>query len=104
MLVLRDQLQGAVQVTAGLVVDGDPIGAGLCELGDEVDGIVDHQVTVERQVGDLTQRLDHRRPHGEVGDKVAVHDVDMDNRAATALGGLDFQGQLREVGREDGWH
>ena len=102
--VLGYELQGAVQVAAGLVVDADPVSTRLRKLFDEEVRIVDHQVAVERKVGDLAQGLNHRRAHGEIGHKVAIHDVDVDNRAATALGSLDLNGQLREVGREDGWH
>jgi hypothetical protein len=88
--MLSDELQGTVQVPAGLIVYGDPISAGRRKLFNKVVGIFDHQVAVERQTGDLAQRLDHGGPHGEVGDKVPVHDVDMENRAAAALRGLDF--------------
>jgi hypothetical protein len=35
---------------------------------------------------------------------VAVHDVDVNHRTAASLRGLDFRGQLGEVGREDGWY
>ena len=62
--VVGDQLQGAVQVGAGLVVDADPVGAGLGERGNEFVGVLDHQVAVERQAGGLAQALDHRAGQG----------------------------------------
>ncbi len=46
--------------------------------------------------------LHHRRPEGDVGDEVAVHDVDVDDGAAAALGCRDFVGQMGEVGGQDG--
>src|ERR1700722_14279438 len=103
-VMLGDELQGAVQVAAGFVLHADPAGAGSRKLFDELIGILNHQMAVEWQVGYPAQRLDDRGSHSEVGNKVTIHDVDMDNRAAAALGGLNFRGQLREIGREDGWH
>ena len=46
-------------------------------------------------------RLHHRRPEGDVGDEVAVHDVDVDGARAAALGGGDVLAEAREVGGED---
>ena len=100
--VLDDVLEGAVQVAADLLLDGDHVGAGLGEGGDEGVGILDHQVAVERELGDRADGLDHGRAEGDVGDEVAVHDVDVDDGAAAALGRGDFVGEMGEVGGEDG--
>ena len=59
--VMNDQLERAVQMRAGLVVDADPVGSGLGKRRDEFIGVIDHQVAVERQVGGLAQALHHRR-------------------------------------------
>ena len=101
-VVLDDVLEGAVQVAADLLVDGDHVGAGLGEGGDEGVGVLDHQVAVERELGDGADGLDHGRAEGDVGDEVAVHDVDVDDGAAAALGRGDFVGEVGEVGGEDG--
>ena len=45
----RMRCDGAVQVRAGLGVDGDEVGAGLGEGFEEGVGGRDHQVHVERQ-------------------------------------------------------
>jgi len=100
--VVGDLLEGAVEVAADLLVDAHHVGAGLGEVGDEVVGVFDHHVAVERESGDLAEGLDHGRAEGDVGDEVAVHDVDVDDGAATALGGCDFVGEMGEVGGEDG--
>src|ERR1035437_1697450 len=89
-------------MAADLLLDGVQIGASLGEGGDEGVGVLDHQVTVEGQLGDRPQRLDHGRAEGDVGDEVAVHDVDMDDGAAAALSRGYFIGKVREVGGEDG--
>ena len=96
-------LDGAVQVRARLVVHADPVGARLAECGDELVGVLDHQVAIQRQFGRLAQRLHHRRPQCDVGHKVAVHHVHMDGRAAAALGCGDCVPQMGEVCRQNGW-
>ena len=76
-----------------------PASAKSC---DEVVGVFDHQVAVEGEFGDGAEGLDHGRAEGDVGDEVAVHDVDVEDGAAAALGGCDFVGEMGEVGGEDG--
>ena len=100
--VVGNELQGAVEVAASFDVDADHVRAGLGEGRDELVGVLDHQMAVEREPGDRADRLDHRRAEGDVGHKVSVHHVDVDNGASAALGRGDFVGEVREVGREDG--
>ncbi len=100
--VMGDLLEGAMEVAADLLMDGHHVGAGFGEGVDEVVGVFDHHVAVERELGDGAEGLDHGRAEGDVGDEVAVHDVDVDDGAATALGGGDFVGEMGEVGGEDG--
>ncbi len=100
--VMRDLLEGAVKVAADLLVDGHHVGAGFGEGFDEVVGIFHHHVAVEGEFCDRAEGLDHGRAEGDVGDEVAVHDVDVDDGAATALGCCDVVGEVGEVGGEDG--
>ena len=90
-------------MAAGLVVDADPVGPGVGKGGDEFVGVLDHQVAVERQVGGFAQALDDRRPDGDVGHEMAVHDVHVDDGAAAALGSRNFLGQVRKIRRQNGW-
>src|ERR1700733_2987825 len=69
----------------GLVMDADPVGASLGEGGDEVVRILDHEVAIERQFCDSTQRLHDGRAERDVGDEVAVHHIDGNGRPAAAL-------------------
>jgi len=102
--VRTDEMKRAIEVDAGFLMHGNPVGAGLGEGFDEVIGIFDHQVAVERDVADgFTQRGDYRRADGDVGDEVAVHDVDVKDGAAGVDGGLGLSAELGEVGGEDGW-
>ena len=43
-----------------------------------------------------------RRSHGEIGNKVPVHDVDMDHADAGLLYNANFLTQASEIGGEDG--
>ncbi len=96
-----DQVQGAIEVPASLLMNGNPVCACLDEDGDELVGILDHQVAVERQVGDFAQGLHNRWSNGQVGDEMAVHDIDMDHRAATLGGTADLICQMGEVRRQN---
>src|SRR5208337_3639387 len=100
--VVKNHLERAVQVRAGLVVDTEPVGSRFGKGGDEFVGVIDHQVAVEGQAGGLAQAGNHGRAEGQVGDEVAVHDIDVDGRAAAALGCGDLIGQAGKIRGEDG--
>ena len=81
----------------------DPVGPGIGKGGDELVGVLDHQVAIEGQVGRLAQALHHRRPEGDVGHKMPVHDVHVDDRAAAPLGRGDLVGKPRKIRRQNRW-
>ena len=91
-----------MQVRARLRVNSDDVGPGLGEVGDKGIDRRDHQVHVERQLGMAAQRLDHLGPDGDVGDKVAIHHVDMDVVRAGARDRPDLGAQTGEIRRQDG--
>ena len=96
-----DLLQRAVEMPCRLGVDRDVIAARLGE-GFEV-GIagLDHQVAVERLVGQGPQRRDDRGPKGDVGHEMPVHHVEMDPVRARRGDGAHFLAELGEIGRQD---
>ena len=63
-------------------------------------GVVDHEVTVEEEVGVLAQRLHDRRPDREVRDVVAVHAVDVEEIGIVGDAG-DVGREVREIGGQD---
>src|SRR5262249_50186467 len=75
--VVGDHFQGAVQVHAGFLMHGNPVGARVHKGGDVLVRVFDHQVYVERQPRDLAEAGYHGRANGDVGNKVAVHHVNM---------------------------
>ena len=79
---LADLREDAVQVHARLLVHDDHVRADGGELGHVELRVLDHEVDVEERAGavhERLQRLDHQRADGDVGDEVAVHDVDVDD-------------------------
>ena len=96
-----DQMQGAIQVRTGFLVNGNPIGAGRREVGNEQVRVFDHQVAIEGQIGNFAQRLHKRRSHGEIGDKMPVHDIHMDDGATARGGGANLVRQMGEIGRQN---
>ncbi len=55
-----------------------PVAAGFGEGRQIGVGRRDHQMAVERFVGAVADRADHRRAEGDVGHEVPVHHVEMD--------------------------
>ena len=95
-------LDRPVQFDGALDVNVQRIAAGPGEVVEVLVGVLDHQVDFQRQAGDRAQRLDDERPHADVGDELAVHDVHVDAVGAGAFGLLDLLAQAGEVGGEDG--
>lgn len=100
--VVANKLEGAVEMAAGLPMDGEEVGAGSGEVGDEPVGVLDHEVTIEGEVCEGANGFDDRGTEGDVGDEVAVHHVDVDDGAAAARGCGDFFAEAAEVRRQDG--
>jgi len=80
----------------------NPIGACFRECGDEFVGSFDHQVTIDRDPGDLAKRGDYGRADRKVRNEMAVHDVDVENSGSALDGGLRIVAEPCEVSRENG--
>ena len=94
-------VQGAVDVGRDLDVDVD----GLDEIGEGIDeafGFDAHEVEVERERGDVAERLDERLPEGDGRDETAIHDIEVEEVDTGGFGGADFVGEAAEVRGEDG--
>ena len=86
-----------MQVPANFVVHTHPVRPGICKGGNVLIRILDHQVAVERQLRSLAQAGHYRRPDGDIGHKMPVHDVDMDHRAAAPLRRGNLVRQVRKI-------
>ena len=100
---VTDGVDGAVEVGAGLVVDGHHVGAGVGHLTDEFLRFDDHQVHVRGLVADAAEGVHDREAEGDVGDEDAVHDVDMQPVGLTAIDHLHVAAEVHKVGRKERW-
>ena len=88
-----------------LDVKRDRVGAGVCELGEVMVGVVDHQVTVEHAAGCVNHRGDraqHDRPDRHRWDEVPVAAIEVEDPAAGGEQLVDLLTQPAEVGRIEG--
>ena len=75
------------------------VGPGVPERLQVLAGVGHHEVAVEEEPRVPAQRGDHRRPDGEVGHEVGVHDVHV--QPVGRAGDLAHRlGEVAEVGRE----
>src|SRR5262249_19319442 len=95
--MVGDQFQRAVQVHAGFLMHGNPVSSRIYKRGDIQVWVFDHQVHVEGQPGDFAQAGYHRRANGDVGNKVAVHHVNMQEGRSPVGNGLDVVGQVSKI-------
>ena len=96
-----DPLDRAVEVRAGLGMDGDDVGARLGEGVEERVDRRDHQMDVERLGGVRAKRFDHRRADGEVGHEMPVHHVDVHPVGAGRVHRAHFLAEPGEIGGQD---
>ena len=83
-------------------MDRNPVGTGVGERRNVLVGILDHQVAVERDIDRLAQRRDHRRPDRDIGHKMAVHHVHVEEGGATSHRRIGILGQAGEISRQYG--
>src|SRR5215813_5169034 len=96
-----NEMKRAIKMGASFLVNRDPIDSGFGEHRDELVRTFDHKVTVERNLRNFAERGDNRRPDREIGDEVAVHYVNVQNRRSTLDGSLSLCAEPREVRRQN---
>ena len=75
---------------------------GLAEAIYIPDGPVNHEMDVQRQLGNPGNGLDHRHANGQIRDKETVHDVYMNVICAGPGDGPKISLQVDKIRREDG--
>lgn len=80
-------------------VKGEMIGTGPGEGFEELLGSFDHEMHIEAGVGEMfAQGAAHIGPHGQVGDEVAIHDVEVEKVGTAGEDGSAFVSHASEVG------
>ena len=82
-------------------MDRHDIRPRLAEALDIAHGPVDHQVHVQRQVGDLADARDRGQADGKIGNKQAVHYVNMNILGAGLLDPADVPPEIGKIGSQD---
>jgi len=96
-----DGVDRAMEVRQHFDMHRDHAGARLGECVEVLVGIHDHQVNIQRNLRDSPNRFHDRRSDGDVRDEMAVHDVDVDQIGAAALGRADRVAKRGKVGCQD---
>src|SRR5262249_47644078 len=86
----------------GLDVHRNDVRSGLGEGFEVRIAWRDHQMDIERLFGERTNRANHVRPDGNVGDEMAVHDIDMDPIGAGGVDRAYFLAEFGKIGGQDG--
>ena len=95
--MLLDRLHRAMEMRAGLYVNREIVCSGLCEFGDKAIGVRDHEVDVEGQLSDFSERRYDRRTDGQIWDEMSVHDINMEEVGSRPFHGCHFLGQSSKV-------
>ena len=91
-----------MQVWQHLDVNREHRRAGFREGLEILVRVRDHEVDVERHVGDALDAPHDGRADREIRDEMAVHDIHMNQVRPAAFGGGDGVGQPGEIGGKDG--
>ena len=69
---------------------------------DELVRVLNHEVSVKGQFGAAADLRHNRRPEGDVGDEMPIHDVEVDNIRPAPVNPGDLLAQTAEVGGKKG--
>ena len=87
-----------MQVDASFLVHRHHVGAHVAHLADELLGLYNHQMDVERFFRKALHMADYRESEGDVGHKDTVHHVEMNPVGGAAVEPLELVAQVAEVG------
>ena len=96
-----DQANRAVDVLRRLRVERDDIRTGLGKVGDDRIYRRHHQVHVDRDLYQRTNRRAHHRTDRQIGHVMVVHHVEMDQIGAGRHHTLHLRAEAREIGRQN---
>jgi hypothetical protein len=86
-----------MQIVVAFPMHDKRIRASFDKLIEKRVRVSDHHVYFETKTRHLSERLDHRRTHRNVGHKMSIHDVNMNSISAATLRFSDLLSQASEV-------
>ena len=102
--VFPDAAQGLERVflRVGLNMEREDAASGLTERVNIADGPLDHQMDIQRQGGDARNGSDDRDADGDIRNKHAVHDVDVDIIGSCGGQRADISLQIDKIRGQNG--
>ncbi len=98
---IMNLLNGAMSMIGSLDVKRDDVRSGVGEGFKLRLGVLDHQMNVEGRGRNFSERFDDGRTDRNVGDKTAVHHVDVNVIGAGIDDAFNVLGKVREVRRQN---
>src|SRR6185503_16001863 len=92
-----------MEMATSLIVNAHPVGPGIRKGGNKLVRILDHQMTIQWQLGHLSQAFHHWWTDRNIRHKVSVHDVNMDHSPAAPFSRGHFVRQPCEIRRKYRW-
>src|SRR5579864_3074235 len=78
-------------------MDGKEVGPGPRKGLHEFFRVFNHQVNIQEDLSLSAERSHNDRPDRDVGDKMAVHDIDLDGFGPRSLDHANVSGQIAKV-------
>ena len=92
----------ACRFIEGLGMDSHDIGLAFKKPRKLIQRVGNHQMHVERKVGDVLELFDEGNAQREIRDEMAVHDVHVNEARSPLLDHADIALHVHEVGRQNG--
>jgi hypothetical protein len=96
-----NMLDGSVKVRAGFEMNAQEIGPSASKIIEVPIGIGDHEMHIQRRFRRRAHGLDHQWANCDVGNEMAVHDVDVNQVGAPLRNRPNLVRQPPEVGTKN---
>ncbi len=90
-----------LDVNRRLGMEGEHIGPGVGELSQVMLRLLNHQVHIQRPVGEASNGADQRGAEGKVGDEMTIHDIDVEPVRPTGNRALNLLAKPAQVSAQD---
>ena len=94
-----DRLYRAMEMWTGFHMHREIVRTSFGELGDEGVGVRYHEMDIERQLSDFSERRHDRRTDGQIRNEMPVHDIDMEEVSPRPFHGRHLVCQSGKVRR-----
>ncbi len=96
-----DEGKGVLDILCRFKMKRDTVGSFPDEALDIIEWIVDHEMDVEKKPSSSIDRSQCSGSQGEIGNEMAIHDIDMDGIGACLFDSLCLVGKTAEITGEN---